>query len=83
MNPPRKVISVVTPCYNEEANVTEVYERVRTVFEIDPRYSYEHIFIDNSSRDNTVVHLKDIASRDLRVKVIVNARNFHTPLPSF
>jgi polyisoprenyl-phosphate glycosyltransferase len=76
MNPPRKVISVVTPCYNEEANVTEVYERVKAVFETDPRYSYEHIFIDSSSRDNTVFHLKEIASRDLRVKVIVNARNF-------
>jgi polyisoprenyl-phosphate glycosyltransferase len=76
MNPPRKVISVVTPCYNEEANVTEVYERVKAVFDVDPRYSYEHIFIDNSSRDNTVFHLKEIASRDLRVKVIVNTRNF-------
>ena len=76
MNPPRKVISVVTPCYNEEANVTEVYERVKAVFDADTRYSYEHIFIDNSSRDDTVFHLKEIASRDLRVKVIVNARNF-------
>ena len=67
MNPPRKVISVVTPCYNEEANVIEVYERVKAVFESDSRYSYEHIFI----------------AQDLRVKAIVNARNFATPLPSF
>ena len=29
MNPPRKVISVVTPCYNEEANVIEVMKELR------------------------------------------------------
>jgi glycosyltransferase involved in cell wall biosynthesis len=40
------------------------------------RYKYEHIFIDNSSRDHTVAVLKRIASRDHNVKIIVNARNF-------
>lgn len=76
MNAPRKVISVVTPCYNEEANVRELYTRVKAVFEADGRYSYEHIFIDNASRDNTLPILKEIARQDPCVKVIVNARNF-------
>ncbi len=76
MNAPRKVISVVTPCYNEEANVKELYARVKAVFEGDGRYSYEHIFIDNASRDNTLPILKEIARQDPCVKVIVNARNF-------
>jgi len=71
-----KIISVVTPCYNEEANVLEVYERVKAVFADLPQYRYEHIFIDNASRDNTLAILKDIASRDSRAKVIANARNF-------
>ncbi len=39
-------------------------------------YRYEHIFIDNSSRDGTVAALREIARRDPNVKVIVNARNF-------
>jgi glycosyltransferase involved in cell wall biosynthesis len=76
MNAPRKVISVVTPCYNEEANVRELYTRVKAVFEADGRYSYEHIFIDNASRDNTLPILKEISRQDPCVKVIVNARNF-------
>jgi polyisoprenyl-phosphate glycosyltransferase len=71
-----KTISVVTPCYNEEPNVTEVYERVRAVFEPLTDYQYEHIFIDNASRDNTLVMLRALAGRDKRVKVIANARNF-------
>lgn len=76
MNPPGKLISVVTPCYNEEANVKEVYLRVKAVFEADTRHRYEHVFIDNSSRDNTLAILREIAHQDPRVKVIVNARNF-------
>lgn len=71
-----KTISVVTPCFNEEANVTEVYERVRTVMAGFPAYRYEHIFIDNSSTDSTVAVLKNIAGHDRNVKVIVNSRNF-------
>jgi polyisoprenyl-phosphate glycosyltransferase len=71
-----KTISVVTPCFNEEANVLEVHQRVRAVFEGLPQYQHEHIFIDNASRDNTLSILKDIANRDRHVKVIVNARNF-------
>ena len=41
-----------------------------------PGYDYEHIFIDNASRDRTVAILRELAKDDKRVKVIVNARNF-------
>ncbi len=70
-----KLISIVTACFNEEANVSEVYERVRAAIGKIGRYRYEHIFIDNSSTDRTVEILKRIAAADPNVKVIVNARN--------
>ncbi len=72
----QKTISIITPCYNEEANVLNLYNQVREVMAGIGRYEYEHIFIDNSSRDNTVAILKWIAAADPNVKVIVNARNF-------
>lgn len=72
----RKTISIVTPCFNEEANVREVIDRVRKLMERIGRYDYEHIFIDNASRDQTVAILKELAREDPRVKIIVNARNF-------
>jgi glycosyltransferase involved in cell wall biosynthesis len=71
-----KSISIVTPCFNEEANVEDVYTQVRDVMAGLGRYRYEHIFIDNSSTDRTVAVLKRIAARDPNVKLIVNARNF-------
>jgi glycosyltransferase involved in cell wall biosynthesis len=72
----RKTISIITPCYNEEANVLNLYNQVRAVMVGIGRYEYEHIFIDNASKDNTVAILKRIAADDPNVKVIVNARNF-------
>jgi glycosyltransferase involved in cell wall biosynthesis len=72
----QKTISIVTPCYNEEENVLNVYNQVREVMVGIGKYEYEHIFIDNSSRDNTVAILKAIAAQDRNVKIIVNSRNF-------
>src|SRR5262249_55953821 len=71
-----KTISVVSPCYNEEANVEELYTPVRAVMAKLGKYRYEHIFIDNSSQDRTVEILKRMARQDSNVRVIVNARNF-------
>jgi glycosyltransferase involved in cell wall biosynthesis len=71
-----KSISILTPCYNEEANVEEVYRRVRDVMAEVGRYRYEHLFIDNCSSDRTAEILKRIAAVDHNVKIIINARNF-------
>jgi polyisoprenyl-phosphate glycosyltransferase len=71
-----KLISIVTACYNEEACVREVCERVRTVMAALTGYDYEHIFIDNASKDRTVTILRELAKEDRRIKVIVNIRNF-------
>ncbi|MES2217674.1 MAG: glycosyltransferase family 2 protein [Pseudomonadota bacterium] len=71
-----KLISVITPSYNEELNIPEVYQQVKDIFAKYPQYNYEHIFIDNSSTDRSVAVLREIAAKDSRVKVIVNARNF-------
>jgi glycosyltransferase involved in cell wall biosynthesis len=72
----RKTISVVTPCYNEEDNVYDVYRAIKDIRVSHPQYEWEHIFIDNSSVDKTLDLLKEIAYKDKRVKIIVNIRNF-------
>lgn len=73
----KKLLSVITPCYNEEASIVHCYETVRDIVERElPGYDYEHIIADNASTDGTLALLRDIAARDRRVKVIANARNF-------
>lgn len=71
----RKLISIVTPCYNEEGNIDELTSRIKAVMSTLP-YDYEHIFIDNHSTDSTVEKIRKIAAEDYRVKLIINTRNF-------
>ena len=71
-----KLISIITPCFNEQDNVDELYKRIiNTINKID-RYKFEILFIDNASTDNTAKFLKLIAVQDNRVKIIINERNF-------
>lgn len=72
----RKLISIVSGCYNEEDNVAELHSRLTAIMERYPQYDYEIILIDNCSGDRTVEIIRSIASRDKHLKAIVNVRNF-------
>lgn len=74
----KKLISIITPTYNEEENVRFIYIKIKEIMSNYEKYNYEHIFIDNASKDMTVEILKEIAKRDKHVKIIVNTRNFGT-----
>jgi polyisoprenyl-phosphate glycosyltransferase len=72
----KPLISIVTPCFNEEENVNELYRRVCAEMSRLPEYDFEHIYIDNASTDDTCLLIKQLAAQDGRVKLIVNNRNF-------
>jgi glycosyltransferase involved in cell wall biosynthesis len=71
------LISIVSGCLNEGPNVEELYRRIRHVFDTElPNDTFELIFIDNASSDDTEEHLRKLAANDTRVKLIFNTRNF-------
>lgn len=72
----RPLLSIVTPCYNEEDNVDELYTQIKAAIAGLTKYEFELIFIDNHSQDGTVAKLKKLAENDPMVKIIVNTRNF-------
>ena len=73
----KKLISVVIPTYNEEANVGPMTEALTAIFQEQlPEYDYEIIYIDNHSKDKTRVLLRKQCEADRHVKAIFNARNF-------
>lgn len=72
----KKIVSLFTPCYNEEANIDMLYEEVRKIMDSLTQYDFEYVLIDNASTDNTVDKIKQIAKQDSRVKLIVNQKNF-------
>jgi glycosyltransferase involved in cell wall biosynthesis len=71
-----KKISIMTPCYNEELNIENIYNEVKFQMSKFPEYNYEHIFIDNCSTDNTSIILKNFAIKDKNLKIIINSKNF-------
>jgi dolichol-phosphate mannosyltransferase len=72
----KKIITIVSPTYNEEENVLLFYSRVNEVIKNILNYQFEFLFIDNASTDETANILKDLAKRDKKIKVIINTRNF-------
>ena len=68
-------LSITIPCFNEEENVVAMYEAVTTEAEAHAK-SHEIIFIDNASTDATRSLLRDLSTRDPRVRVILNNRNY-------
>jgi len=72
----KKLISVVTPVYNEEENVDDVYRAIKQIRDRHRKYDWEHIFIDNASTDSTLNLLKGLALGDADLKIISNARNY-------
>lgn len=71
-----KLITILTPCFNERDNIRPLHKAIDAVFEKLPQYRHEHIFIDNCSRDGTIDMLRQLAAEHQHVKVILNARNF-------
>ena len=72
----KTLISITSPCFNEEGTIKELYTRVVKVMETLPEYDFEYVFIDNASTDDTADRLRKLASKDPRVKVIINTRHF-------
>lgn len=73
----KKKISVVIPTYNEEGNVKPLAQAIVNVMEKElSEYDYEIIFIDNHSKDNTRLFLRQLCGDNQKIKAIFNARNF-------
>lgn len=71
-----KKISIGIPCYNEEENIELMYQAIIGQIEKVPQYEYEIIFADNDSKDRSQEIMKELATKDYRVKVVINQTNF-------
>lgn len=75
-----KTLSVIVPCYNEEAVIAESYSRLRKVLDGITTLQTEIIFVNDGSKDRTSEMLSNIADKDKQVKVLHFSRNFgHQP----
>ena len=68
-------LSVVVPVYNEELSVQPLYEAITKALN-KLNLSYEILFVDDGSSDNTYLNSKDLAEKDSHLKVVRLKRNY-------
>ena len=75
-----KKLSIIVPCYNEEevlplfyAEITRVMDEMKRTY---AELTFELLFIDDGSRDKTLTQLRELATKDQRVRYISFSRNF-------
>src|SRR5688500_3519487 len=72
----KKLISLVIPCYNEQAVVGLCHGRLSAVIGGVAGYDFEIIYVNDGSRDDTLAALQKIRGGDRRVRIISLSRNF-------
>lgn len=72
----RKLVSLVVPCFNEEAVLAETYRQLAALAQSQPDYRFEFVFVDDGSRDTTLALLRGIVASDPQARVIALSRNF-------
>ena len=71
-----ELLSIIVPCFNEEATVETFYAHTSAVCAKLPDIRVEYIFVDDGSRDRTLAILKGLAEKDSAVRWLALSRNF-------
>lgn len=71
-----KKISILVPCYNEEASLPMLYSELVKVMNLCDSYDWEVLFINDGSCDNTLSVIKDLRRKDMRISYVDLSRNF-------
>ena len=72
----RPIISILVPCYNEEAVLNKFYERISEVVANITNYEFEFVFVNDGSKDKTLHIMRELRDKDKRVSYINLSRNF-------
>jgi len=76
MNKIKKQITISVPCFNEEGNIKNTYNRLKFIVSSLKRYDFEFVFVDNGSQDKTKKIIEELAKKDKKVKGVFLSRNF-------
>lgn len=72
----KKVLSIVVPCYNEEETIPLFYKEINKISKEMNHLDFEIIFVDDGSKDKTLIKIKELYKKDKRIKYISFSRNF-------
>ena len=76
LRPAHALLSVVVPCFNEQAVIVETHRQISAALDEMQGFDFEFVYIDDGSDDGTLDLLRGIQRNDSRVRVIALSRNF-------
>ncbi len=71
-----KKVTILIPCFNEEASLPAMYEALRTLMDGQPSYRWEVLMVNDGSSDNTIGVIRQLREADKRICYIDLSRNF-------
>ncbi len=71
-----RLVSIVVPLYDEAKNIEPLFEELEAVTSTIADTTWEYVFVDDGSRDDSLLLLARLAEKDPKVKVVSLARNF-------
>lgn len=72
-----KLITISVPAYNEQESIATLYETVVNVMDtVKDKYTFELLFINDGSKDNTLEIVKQLHTQDERVGFVDLSRNY-------
>jgi glycosyltransferase involved in cell wall biosynthesis len=71
-----KKVTILIPCYNEEASLPALYEALRQLMEEQTTYQWEILMVNDGSRDRTIDIIRQLRNRDERICYVDLSRNF-------
>lgn len=72
----KKLVTLIVPCYNETAALSYLYAELQRVTAELSGYRWEFLFINDGSKDDTLMQIEALSKQDERVSYIDLARNF-------
>ena len=76
MQKKKELISIIVPCYNEEESLPTFYEEADKVTKKMSNIDFEFIFINDGSKDDTLKIIREISSKDKRIRYVSFSKNF-------
>ena len=74
--PKMSLVTIIIPMRNESANILALYNAVQKVVKTLKNYSFEYIFVDDGSTDDSASVVQKLSSKHAEVQLLQLARNF-------
>ena len=71
-----KKVTILIPCYNEEASLPALYEALRQLMDGQAAYQWEVLMVNDGSHDRTIDIIRQLRAGDERICYVDLSRNF-------